>query len=164
MSSERSWSAFPLGPFGDAGVLCIGPAIARIDLPPIRDSFRTDAWGARQGGFAAEMAQEIAARLARGANVCELPVLWPAKPVFYVRVWRACYAIPVGETRTYGQLAAALGNPNGTRPVGQAMAKNHIPLVVPCHRVLAANGLGNFGGGVEMKRWLLACEHAVTSD
>jgi methylated-DNA-[protein]-cysteine S-methyltransferase len=77
---------------------------------------------------------------------------------FQRRVWQALRAIPSGETLTYGQLAARLGT--GARAVGNACRANPCPLVVPCHRVVAGNGLGGFAGEragrkVAIKRWLL---------
>jgi methylated-DNA-[protein]-cysteine S-methyltransferase len=82
---------------------------------------------------------------------------------FQRRVVKACRAIPAGQHRTYGQLAAAAGSPGAARAVGQVMATNRVPLVVPCHRVLAAGGgLGGFSApqGLAMKRRLLALEGA----
>lgn len=67
--------------------------------------------------------------------------------------------IPPGETRSYGEIAAALGQPLASRAVGGACGANPIPVLVPCHRVLAANGrLGGFSGGLDWKRRLLAIE------
>jgi methylated-DNA-[protein]-cysteine S-methyltransferase len=82
------------------------------------------------------------------------------------RVVDACRRIPLGETRSYGQLAAACGSPGAARAVGQVMAKNRYPLVVPCHRVLAAGGhIGGFSApqGLAMKRRLLALESSAPS-
>lgn len=71
----------------------------------------------------------------------------------------ACLRIPFGETRTYADLAQAAGRPNAFRAVGMAMAKNPIPLVIPCHRVIHSDrGLGGYGGGLDMKQWLLQHE------
>jgi O-6-methylguanine DNA methyltransferase len=78
---------------------------------------------------------------------------------FQLRVWEALKQIPYGQTMTYGQLAAKLGRPNAARAVGGACGANPIPIVVPCHRVLASNGgLGGYGGGLEWKQWLLDLE------
>lgn len=98
------------------------------------------------------------------AEPCELP-LWPAPSPFQEKVRAAMLAIPFGGTRTYGEIAADLsGSP---RAVGQACGRNPIPLIVPCHRVLAAGGaLGGFSGGdgLPTKKRLLAHEtrHAFT--
>jgi methylated-DNA-[protein]-cysteine S-methyltransferase len=80
---------------------------------------------------------------------------------FQQRVVAACRAIPYGATRSYGELAAAAGSPGAARAVGQVMAGNRMPLVVPCHRVLAAGGkIGGFSApqGLNLKRRLLALE------
>ena len=69
-------------------------------------------------------------------------------------------AIPYGKTRTYGDIAAELGKPNASRAVGSANGRNPLPLVIPCHRVVAAAGLGGYGGGLNMKRKLLEMEGA----
>jgi methylated-DNA-[protein]-cysteine S-methyltransferase len=69
--------------------------------------------------------------------------------------------IPYGETLTYGQIASKIGQPAAARAVGSANAKNRLPLIIPCHRVVAADGLGGYGGGVPMKRRLLKMEGAL---
>ncbi len=77
---------------------------------------------------------------------------------FQLRVWEELQRIPHGEVRTYGELAARLGKPGASRAVGGANGKNPIPLIVPCHRVVASDGLGGFTGGLEWKERLLAHE------
>jgi methylated-DNA-[protein]-cysteine S-methyltransferase len=78
---------------------------------------------------------------------------------FQQRVWRELTKIPFGETRSYGQLAKRLNNPNGSRAVGLANGRNPIAVIVPCHRVIGADGsLTGFGGGLERKEWLLTHE------
>ena len=80
---------------------------------------------------------------------------------FQLDVWHALLGIPFGETRSYGQLARQLGNPNAMRAVGAANGKNPIPIVVPCHRVIGASGdLVGFGGGLKLKAQLLELERA----
>lgn len=75
--------------------------------------------------------------------------------------WDALLAIPYGETRTYGEIARGLGSPEGARAVGSANHKNPIPIIIPCHRVVnTGGGLGGYGGGLELKRRLLALEQA----
>lgn len=75
---------------------------------------------------------------------------------FQREVWAALRAIPAGETRSYGQLAAAIGRPKAVRAAGLANGQNPIAVVVPCHRVIGANGtLTGYAGGIERKRWLL---------
>lgn len=78
---------------------------------------------------------------------------------FQQRVWSALRAIPVGETRSYGQLAAAVGAPGAVRAVGTANGANPVWLVVPCHRVIRSDGtFGGYGGGPRRKEWLLRHE------
>ena len=78
---------------------------------------------------------------------------------FQRTVWKALRAIPAGETRTYGQLAAAIGSPRAVRAAGLANGQNPIAVIVPCHRVIGANGtLTGYAGGLARKRWLLAHE------
>lgn len=81
-------------------------------------------------------------------------------PPFYCRVWRAAMRIAPGEVRTYGDLARQVGSPKACRAVGGAMAANPFPLIVPCHRVVAASTIGGFSapGGVNLKETLLAFE------
>ncbi|MCC6767064.1 MAG: methylated-DNA--[protein]-cysteine S-methyltransferase [Deltaproteobacteria bacterium] len=75
---------------------------------------------------------------------------------FQRRVWRALRGIPAGRTRTYGELAAAIGAPSASRAVGLANGANPIAIVVPCHRVIGVDGtLTGYGGGIARKRWLL---------
>ena len=78
---------------------------------------------------------------------------------FQNRVWAELARIPFGQTRSYQDIAAALGNPSACRAVGSACGKNPIPIVVPCHRVIAkSGGLGGFSGGLDVKKALLAIE------
>ncbi len=85
--------------------------------------------------------------------------LGPEGTAFDHRVWDAVAAIPYGETVTYGEIARAIGSPNGARAVGTANGRNPIPIIIPCHRVVAAGGkLGGYGGGLPLKRRLLDLE------
>jgi methylated-DNA-[protein]-cysteine S-methyltransferase len=77
---------------------------------------------------------------------------------FQREVWTELTRIPYGETISYGELARRVGRPSAPRAVGQANGRNPIPIVVPCHRVLAGNGIGGYGGGLKVKRQLLAVE------
>lgn len=91
-------------------------------------------------------------------RVFELP-LAPAGSAWQQRVWLALTHIPFGETRSYGELAAELDAPRSARAVGRANATNPLPLIVPCHRLIGADGsLTGFGGGLDLKARLLAHE------
>jgi methylated-DNA-[protein]-cysteine S-methyltransferase len=88
----------------------------------------------------------------------DLP-LHPDGTEFQQRVWRALTEIPYGETCSYGELARRIGNPNASRAVGLANGRNPISILVPCHRVIGADGsLTGYGGGLQRKQWLLAHE------
>lgn len=78
---------------------------------------------------------------------------------FQLRVWQELRKIPYGETVSYQELARRLGKPKATRAVGQACGANPVPLIIPCHRVIAGDGsLGGYSSGLERKRWLLRHE------
>jgi AraC family transcriptional regulator of adaptative response/methylated-DNA-[protein]-cysteine methyltransferase len=81
---------------------------------------------------------------------------------FEKRVWEALMGIPYGETRSYGEIAAQLGKPGAARAVGRANGMNYLAVIIPCHRVIEANGaLRGYGGGLWRKRWLLEHEGAI---
>jgi methylated-DNA-[protein]-cysteine S-methyltransferase len=77
---------------------------------------------------------------------------------FQKEVWRTLRDVKPGETLTYAQLAARTGRPNAFRACGMANARNPVPVIVPCHRVVASNGIGGYSAGVERKKWLLRHE------
>lgn len=81
---------------------------------------------------------------------------------FQEKVWKALLTIPYGETRTYGQIAAQIGKPAASRAVGMANHMNPISILIPCHRVVGANGaLTGYGGGLDLKEYLLGLEQAA---
>ncbi len=127
------------------GTAALRQRFAAADL--VRDAWRTH-----------DVREQIAAYFAGNLRAFTLP-LAPAGTPFQESVWRALAEIPFGETRSYGQLAAALGRPHAARAVGRANATNPICLIVPCHRVIGADGsLTGFAFGEEIKRRLLAHE------
>jgi methylated-DNA-[protein]-cysteine S-methyltransferase len=86
----------------------------------------------------------------------------PRGTPFQLRVWSALQAIPYGQTTSYGAIAAQVGSPTAVRAVGAANGANPIPIIIPCHRVIGANGsLTGFGGGLDRKRFLLDLERGV---
>jgi methylated-DNA-[protein]-cysteine S-methyltransferase len=106
-----------------------------------------------------QMTQEILAYLQRPHQAFSLPAQL-AGSAFQNKVWLAIYGIPLGQTRTYSELATQLQS--GPRAVANACGANRLPLLIPCHRVVAKNGLGGFmrgdKNGLSIKRWLLAHE------
>lgn len=116
-----------------------------------------DGWIAADGPFAAARHQ-LEQYFAGDRTEFDLP-LAPAGTPFQLSVWDALRRIPYGETRSYSEIAAAIGRPSATRAVGAANGRNPIAVIVPCHRVIGADGsLTGFGGGVERKRLLLDLE------
>lgn len=139
------------------GVRCVGGELREIaflaaEVAPVEAIDRASA------ALAAEAARQLAAWLDDPTTRFELPLATAGTP-FQRRVWAAIAAIPCGETRSYGELARELGS--SARAVGGACGANPLPIIVPCHRVIAANGrLGGFAhsdGGFlpKVKRWLL---------
>ena len=101
---------------------------------------------------------QLAAYFAGERQTFELPFHGQGTP-FQQRVWQALCNIPYGETISYGELARRIGQPTASRAVGLANGQNPISIIVPCHRVIGANGsLTGYGGGLPRKQWLLAHE------
>lgn len=106
-------------------------------------------------GLIAETSQQLTAYFKGKLKEFDLP-LSPEGTTFQRRVWEALRAIPYGETLSYGDLARRIGNPKACRAVGTANGRNPLPIVVPCHRVIGADGtLTGFGGGLPIKEQLL---------
>jgi methylated-DNA-[protein]-cysteine S-methyltransferase len=104
---------------------------------------------------------QLEAYFAGELTTFDLPLV-PRGTPFQRRVWTALCGIGYGEAISYAELARRIGNPSAVRAVGGANGRNPLPIVVPCHRVIGADGsLTGFGGGVERKRWLLAHEGAI---
>jgi methylated-DNA-[protein]-cysteine S-methyltransferase len=119
---------------------------------------------ARGDEVGAALARELAEYFAGERREFTVPLL-PEGTRFQREVWDALRRIPCGETRSYGQLARELGRPGAARAVGQANGRNPLPILIPCHRVLASDGgiggyLGDWseGRGIALKRWLLELE------
>ena len=111
--------------------------------------------------IAAEAARQLRAYFAGELREFDLPLDMHGTD-FQLRVWRELARIPYGETRSYSQIAAAIGAPQAVRAVGAANGANPIPIVVPCHRVIGAGGkLVGYGGGLPLKKRLLELEGAL---
>ena len=106
------------------------------------------------------LATEALKTVLAGRAAKNLPPLdWTGKTEFQKSVWRQMLKISPGQTKSYGEIAAAIKNPKAVRAVGGACGANPIPVLVPCHRILAANKkIGGFSGGLDWKRTLLARE------
>jgi len=140
------------GPSGPVSFATDGAVVARVLL----GDRRRDA--SRPTPLDREARRQITDYLAGRRREFDLP-LAPLLPRFTGEVLEAVKRIPFGETRSYGEIAASVGSPKAARAVGQAVGSNPLPLLIPCHRVLAAHGrIGGFGGGLSWKRFLLDLE------
>lgn len=102
--------------------------------------------------------EQLEAYFAGELRAFDVP-LAPAGTEFQQKIWQALRDIPFGQTESYGEVAQRIGAPKASRAVGMANGHNPISIIVPCHRVIGANGsLTGYGGGIERKRWLLAHE------
>ncbi|WP_416666490.1 methylated-DNA--[protein]-cysteine S-methyltransferase [Egbenema bharatensis] len=105
--------------------------------------------------------QQLSAYFAGTLTEFDLPLQLQGTP-FQQRVWAALQTIPYGSTLSYGELAQKIGQPKASRAVGLANGRNPVSIIVPCHRVIGANGkLTGYGGGVERKQWLLNHERVI---
>ena len=112
----------------------------------------------RPRGVLAEAEQQLTAYFAGRLQTFDLPLALTGTP-FQCEVWTMLRHIPFGVTCSYAELADRIGRPKAVRAVGAANGQNPIPIVIPCHRVIGANGsLTGFGGGIKMKAWLLRHE------
>jgi methylated-DNA-[protein]-cysteine S-methyltransferase len=129
-----------------------------LDLPSGRHAVRVAPTWVRDDAAFDDARTQLAEYFAGRRRAFELP-LHLSGTAFQQRVWTALLEIPYGETASYGTTAAAIGAPRASRAVGLANGQNPIPIVVPCHRVIGANGsLTGYGGGLDAKRWLLSHE------
>ncbi|MCS6963496.1 MAG: methylated-DNA--[protein]-cysteine S-methyltransferase [Thermoflexus sp.] len=114
----------------------------------------------REDGLSAQALAQIIEYL-RGARRTFTVPLDPEGTPFQQRVWKEAARIPYGQTLTYRELARRIGQPQAARAVGQALGANPLPILIPCHRVIAADGrLGGYTGGRHLKQWLLLLEGA----
>ncbi len=126
-----------------------------------RDAWRRDDGRNPASRILARAREQLTAYFAGQCTAFDLP-LSPTGTPFQHRVWAELRSIPFGGLSSYGELARRLGSPGAARAVGAANGRNPISIVVPCHRVVGANGsLTGFGGGIERKRWLLEHEARV---
>ncbi|MDQ3627337.1 MAG: methylated-DNA--[protein]-cysteine S-methyltransferase [Actinomycetota bacterium] len=161
MSTPTTWSELE-SPVGPLRIFSDGQAVTALGFAP----FRSPLAGAREGDDAVLVRariqlQEYFAGERRDFDLA----LAPAGTAFRRRVWAALRGIPYGQTASYGQIAARLGMASGaSRAVGGANGANPIAIVVPCHRVIGADGtLTGFAGGLERKRALLDLEGVATA-
>ncbi len=139
----------------------IGPAWAAIDETGALTAFGFGS-NAEEAGYSEEVDRQVREYFDGTRTTFDLR-LNPRGTAFQHQVWAELCRIPHGETISYVELARRVGNPNASRAVGRANATNPIALVVPCHRVVGADGtLTGYAGGIEIKRWLLDFERGTS--
>lgn len=158
---------------GPLAVASTPAGLVASSLPGREAVARLDAWVTRRVARTGEARVDAVGRNARAVDVLgawlagertdfgDLPLVLDGTP-FQCAIWSVLQRVPYGTTVTYAQLAASAGRPTAARACGAANGANRLPLVVPCHRVVAADGsLGGFSGGLDAKRALLALERRV---
>ncbi|MCC6203096.1 MAG: methylated-DNA--[protein]-cysteine S-methyltransferase [Gammaproteobacteria bacterium] len=146
-------------PLGSLTALATDRGLCAIQFPD--DAIPANARPSPRHGHAALACRQLGEYFARRRTSFDVPFDWTLTP-FRRRVLAQVVRIPFGATRSYGEIAQAIGQPGAARAVGGANHANPIPLIVPCHRVIGATGqLVGYGGGLASKRWLLAFEGAI---
>ncbi|MEV0258156.1 methylated-DNA--[protein]-cysteine S-methyltransferase [Streptomyces sp. NPDC050732] len=145
-------------PYGPLTLVATGGVLSGLYMTEQRHRPPEETFGDRDPAPFGAVISQLEAYFAGELTEFDVPLRLDGTP-FQRTVWRALQQIPYGETRTYGELAEALGRPNASRAVGLANGKNPIGVIVPCHRVIGANGsLTGYGGGLDRKQRLLAFE------
>jgi methylated-DNA-[protein]-cysteine S-methyltransferase len=167
MTGELRYTVSDIGA-GWVGVLASDSGLLKVTLPQnsrreaerqlgdgIKEAVRAD-------GFFTDLLERLGDYFAGHRVSFNDELDLSASTAFQRRVWQLARLIPYGETRSYGWLAEQLGKAGAGRAVGQALARNPLPVIVPCHRVVAKDGkLGGYSGGVAKKRYLIRLESAA---
>jgi methylated-DNA-[protein]-cysteine S-methyltransferase len=144
-------------PIGPLTVVREDEALVRLAMSPPGHLVGPEI-GERSDEGSDDVVRQLGEYFAGGRTAFDLP-LRPVGSDFELAVWEQLTHIPYGETRSYGHVAAAVGEPGGAQAVGAANGRNPLAIVVPCHRVIGADGsLVGFGGGLARKRFLLDLE------
>lgn len=163
MTMKISYQGIFPAPFGAVGICMQGDQLLCIDLLSANHIIRPDLLTTHESASVHAVGEQLSRYFVNAKATFQLPHQQSGTP-YQQRVWAAICEIPVGQTRTYSQLAQQIGS--GPRAVANACGANKLPLLVPCHRVVAKNGLGGFMGGrygesIAIKRWLLQHEKAL---
>ncbi len=145
-------------PIGELLLTSDGQALTRLYMDAERQSSRPQEGWVRDDARFKSARQQLAAYFAGELTGFDLPLAGEGT-AFQKQVWKALCDIPYGETISYGEVARRIGDPKAVRAVGLANGANPISIIIPCHRVIGANGsLTGYGGGLPVKRALLALE------
>lgn len=156
---STTWFTTTRTPVGELLLVGDGDALREIRLPN-RDHRPEPGWKPDARPFRAALRQ-LDAYFHGELREFDLD-LSPVGTEFQKKVWRTLRRIPYGKTISYGDLARRIGQPNASRAVGAANGRNRLPIVIPCHRVIAHDGtLGGYGGGLSVKKRLLVLEGAL---
>ncbi len=151
----------PVGPLLLAGD---GQTLSHVRFSTGRGSTKPDPGWQRNEAALDDARRQLQAYFDGTRTGFDLP-LAPSGNAFQQDVWRALLTIPYGQTCSYGEIARQIGRPGGAQAVGAANGANPIPIIIPCHRVIGADGsLVGFGGGLPTKIWLLAHERGGASE
>lgn len=154
------WTTFE-SPLGEMLIAATSKGICRLTFDDREQSLRQlfpNATIIRDEGGMKALVEGALAAIERPLAAPDLPID-VAGTAFQEAVWRELRKIPPGETRSYAEIAAAIGQPKAVRAVGTANGDNHVAVLIPCHRVIRSDGsLGGYAGGLERKRKLLAAE------
>ena len=143
-------------PIGGIGIAQCSDAISRVSFCGGKKGF--DGYTVVETPLIKKAASQLAEYFAGRRRKFDLP-LSPEGTEFQRSVWQALQSIPFGETRSYGNIAAQIGNPKACRAVGMANNRNPIVIIIPCHRVIGQDGsLTGYGGGIDIKQYLLDME------
>lgn len=149
-------------PVGVLTLAAEGDALCHVEFPSNRHPVARTGWLPGSSDVLHAARQQLREYFAGTRTAFDLP-LRPRGTAFQMRVWQMLAQIPFGQTWSYKQLAQACGNARAVRAVGAANGRNPLPIVLPCHRVIGADGsLTGFGGGIETKAALLRLEGALT--
>ena len=154
------WTTFD-SPLGELFIAATSKGICRLTFKDTEESLRRlfpNATILKDGGGLREFVAGVLKAIEQPLAAPDLPID-VAGTAFQEAVWRELRKIPSGETRSYAEIAAAIGHPKAVRAVGTANGDNHVSVLIPCHRVIRSDGsLGGYGGGIENKKKLLAAE------
>jgi AraC family transcriptional regulator of adaptative response/methylated-DNA-[protein]-cysteine methyltransferase len=157
------WTTFD-SPLGEMLIAATSKGICRLTFDDSEASLRRQFPNAtimKDDGGMRELVEGALTAIERPAAAPELPID-VAGTAFQEKVWRELRKIPLGETRSYAEIAAAIGAPKAVRAVGTANGDNHVCVLIPCHRVIRSDGsLGGYGGGLDRKKKLLAAEGSL---
>lgn len=160
---ETLWFSRMESPLGELTLVAGRKGLQRIVLPAEGNAAAPEPDWRRDDDALAPVRAQLTAYFAGERRTFDL-ALAPAGTPFQLEVLRVLATIPFGTTRSYGELARTLGRPKASRAVGAANARNPLPIVLPCHRVVGSDGsLTGYAGGLDAKRWLLRHEGIVAA-